>query len=111
MTIYNKLVRDKIPQIIEKGGSLFRLRILSSDEYLQELRTKLREESEEYFQAEGTENILDELADMLEVIRALAKAHGASSEELEAIRVKKAEARGGFEDRVYLLDVENVVKE
>ena len=57
-------------------------------------------------QAEDKQEALDELADMLEVIRALAALHGASWEQLEAIRVNKAEARGGFEDRVYLIDVD-----
>ncbi|GGE00070.1 nucleoside triphosphate pyrophosphohydrolase [Paenibacillus nasutitermitis] len=105
MPTYNKLVRDKIPQIIEANGKTPHTRILSADEYQSVLRTKLREETEEYFQAANPQDALEELADMLEVIRALAGAQGASWEQLEAIRVKKAEARGGFEDRVYLIDV------
>lgn len=50
---------------------------------------------------------MEELADMLEVIRALAVIHGATWEELEALREKKAEARGGFQERVYLIDVDD----
>ncbi|MNN85071.1 hypothetical protein D3C81_2023140 [compost metagenome] len=73
---------------------------------MQELRTKLREESEEYFSASNDKDALEELADMLEVIRALAEGHGSSPEELEKIRVGKAEKRGGFKDRVYLIDVD-----
>jgi len=106
MPVYNKLVRDKIPQIIEASGKTSCTRILNVDEYKNELQTKLREEAEEYFQAKNSQEALEEMADMLEVIRALASAHGANWEELEAIRVQKAEARGGFEDRVYLIDVD-----
>ncbi|MNJ72414.1 hypothetical protein D3C77_690560 [compost metagenome] len=73
---------------------------------MQELRTKLREETEEYFNAANDKEALEELADMLEVIRALAEAHGSSPTVLEKIRVDKAEKRGGFQDRVYLIDVD-----
>ncbi|MFD3260750.1 phosphoribosyl-ATP pyrophosphohydrolase [Paenibacillus lentus] len=106
MPVYNKLVRDKIPQIIAADGKAYRSRILDKEEYLQELRTKLREETEEYFNAADDKEALEELADMLEVIRALAEAHGSSPTELEKIRVDKAEKRGGFQDRVYLIDVD-----
>ncbi|MBP1995821.1 nucleoside triphosphate pyrophosphohydrolase [Paenibacillus eucommiae] len=106
MPVYNKLVRDKIPQIIEANGKVFRTRVLSTEEYRSELQTKLREEAEEYFEAKNGLEALEEMADMLEVIRALAGVHGATWEQLEAIRVQKAEARGGFEDRVYLIDVD-----
>lgn len=50
---------------------------------------------------------LEELADMLEVIRALAAVHGSSWEQLEVLRAKKVEFRGGFQERVYLIDVED----
>lgn len=105
MPVYNKLVRDLIPQVIESTGKEYRTRILDDNEYKDELRIKLKEESEEYFSAEGQQESLEELADLLEVIRALAAAHGASWEQLEEIREKKAEARGGFQDKVYLIDV------
>ncbi|WP_058302945.1 nucleoside triphosphate pyrophosphohydrolase [Gorillibacterium timonense] len=106
MPTYNKLVRDRIPQIIEESGSSPRTRILSDDEYGQHLQIKLREETEEYFSAATSQEALEEMADMLEVMRALAVRHGASWGQLEAIRAKKAEARGGFEERVYLIDVQ-----
>lgn len=107
MPVYNKLVRDLIPQVIEATGKEFRTRVLDEEEYKKELIIKLKEESEEYFAAESSKESLEELADMLEVIRALAVVHGATWEELEALREKKAEARGGFQERVYLIDVEN----
>lgn len=68
---------------------------------------KLKEESEEYFAAKSSKESLEELADILEVIRALAVVHGETWEELEALREKKAEARGGFQERVYLIDVDD----
>lgn len=107
MPVYNKLVRDLIPQVIEATGKEFRTRILDEEEYKKELIIKLKEESEEYFAAESSKESLEELADMLEVIRALAVVHGATWEELEALREKKAEAGGGFQERVYLIDVED----
>ncbi|PAK47921.1 nucleoside triphosphate pyrophosphohydrolase [Paenibacillus sp. 7541] len=107
MPVYNKLVRDLIPQVIEATGKEFRTRILDEEEYKKELIIKLKEESEEYFAAESSKESLEELADMLEVIRALAVVHGATWEELGALREKKAEARGGFQERVYLIDVDD----
>ncbi|WP_145049346.1 nucleoside triphosphate pyrophosphohydrolase [Paenibacillus xylanexedens] len=106
MPTYNKLVRDKIPHIITSSGKECRTRILDPEEYKQELRTKLSEESEEYMSAASDQEALEELADMLEVIRALAEVHGANVAQLDKLRADKAEARGGFQERVYLIDVD-----
>ncbi|TKH43890.1 phosphoribosyl-ATP pyrophosphohydrolase [Paenibacillus terrae] len=105
MPTYNKLVRDRIPHVITSQGKGCRTRILDPEEYKQELRTKLREEAEEYFEAAKDKDALEELADMLEVIRALAEVHGANVAELDKLRADKAEARGGFQERVFLIDV------
>ena len=96
--IYNKLVRDRIPDIIEKDGKQCDIRILDSAEYLQMLDSKLDEEVKEYHEDQN----LEELADVLEVLYALAKAKGYSKEELEALRAEKSEKRGGFEKRIFL---------
>jgi predicted house-cleaning noncanonical NTP pyrophosphatase (MazG superfamily) len=77
LSLLYKLVRDKIPHIITSSGKECRTRILDPEEYKQELRTKLSEESEEYMSAGSDQEALEELADMLEVIRALAEVHGA----------------------------------
>jgi predicted house-cleaning noncanonical NTP pyrophosphatase (MazG superfamily) len=106
MPTYNKLVRDKIPHIITSSGKECRTRILDPEEYKQELRTKLQEESDEYMSAGSDQEALEELADMLEVIRALAEVHGANAAQLDKLRADKAEARGGFQERVYLIDVD-----
>jgi len=103
---YNKLVWDKIPHIITSSGKECCTRILDPEEYKQELRTKLQEESGEYVNAASDQEALEELADMLEVIRALAEVHGANAAQLDKLRADKAEERGEFQERVYLIDVD-----
>ena len=98
---YNKLVRDLIPDIIEKSGNKCRTRILSDEEYLKMLDLKLDEELAEYHQDQN----IEELADLLEIIRAAAIARGYTLEELEATRAKKAKKRGGFDKKMFLIDV------
>lgn len=66
MPVYNKLVRDRIPEIIENSGKKFTTRILGDNEYINELKKKLVEEMEEYQQTETNEDALEELADILE---------------------------------------------
>ena len=95
---YDKLVRDRIPEIIEKNGKKCVTSILSEAEYLEKLDQKLNEELEEYQESKS----MEELADLLEVIRAVAAARGSSMEEVERIRREKAEKRGGFEKRILL---------
>ena len=105
MPVYNKLVRDKIPQIIEQAGKTFTTRILEDDEYRKELRKKAFEELEEYMNAGDDEKALEELADELEIIHALAECHGGTIERVEQIRAKKAEKRGGFKEKICLVEV------
>lgn len=107
MPVYNKLVRDKIPQIIEASGKKFSTKILSDKAYKIEAKKKLQEELDEYIEAKSDENALEELADMLELIHALAKVHGSSIDEVEQIRAKKSEKRGGFEEKIFLIEVED----
>ena len=101
--IHNKLVRDKIPEIVENAGKTPVTRILTGEEYLSELDKKLNEECAEY-QADKS---IEELADMLEVMYAIAEARGWSVSELEAVRREKVEKRGGFKDKIYLEYVED----
>lgn len=105
MPMYNKLVRDRIPTIIEQAGKTFTTRILDDEEYRKELQKKAFEELEEYVQAGTDEAALEELADVLEIIHALAECHGASIEQVEQIRAKKAEKRGGFREKIFLIEV------
>ncbi|OKP92836.1 phosphoribosyl-ATP pyrophosphohydrolase [Paenibacillus sp. P3E] len=107
MPEYHKLVRDGIPELIAAGGHSCITRTLEHEEYIDQLRAKLREEAEEYFREDNDRLALEELADLLEVIRALAATHGGSPEVLEQIRAEKAERRGGFQERIFLLRVED----
>ena len=98
---YHKLVRDRIPEIIEKDGKHCVYSVLSREDYLSLLDLKLNEELAEYQESKS----MEELADLLEVIRAVAAARGSSIEEVEQIRIQKAEKRGGFEKRLLLEEV------
>lgn len=98
---YNKLVRDRIPEIIEASGKTCVTEILSDEAYLEMLDKKLDEELEEYHKDQN----IEELADLLEVIRACAVARGYSVEELEQVRADKAAKRGGFEKKILLKEV------
>ena len=98
---YDKLVRDRIPEIIEQDGKTCVCTVLEEEEYLKKLDEKLNEELAEYQESKS----MEELADLLEVIRAVAVARGSSMEEIERIRQEKADKRGGFEKRVLLEEV------
>ena len=102
MKIHNKLVRDKIPEISEKSGKTCVAHVLSNEGYITELDKKLQEEVAEYLQDKN----LEELADAVEVLRAICIARGYTLEELEKMRAKKVDERGGFEKRIYLEYVE-----
>lgn len=98
MKIYNKLVRDNIPQIIRQSGKTCKTRVLSDDEYVRYLNAKLNEELSEYEQSGEVE----ELADVVEVALALAAAKGVSRAKFEAIRQEKARKNGAFAQKLFL---------
>ena len=98
---HNKLVRDKIPQIIEASGKTCVTEVLSQDDYLRELDRKLSEELSEYQQSKS----LEELADLLEVMGAVVKARGYTWDDLTRVRKEKRAARGAFDQRIYLKEV------
>lgn len=94
-----KLVRDRIPEIIAAArGEMPPFRVASPAEYRQLLAEKLREETAEYLESRQPE----ELADILEVLRSLARAGGLDPGEIEETRREKARARGGFEKRIVM---------
>ena len=99
--VYNKLVRDKIPEIIEADGKCCKTEILSDEEYIKMIDAKLDEELAEYHEDQN----IEELADLMEVIYAAAEARGYSVEELEAVRLAKVEKRGTFEEKTLLREV------
>jgi len=99
---YDKLVRDRIPEIIEGNGERPVTHVADDAEYARRLREKLDEEVQEYREDGDPE----ELADVLEVVHALRELAGLTEAELAALRAEKAEDRGGFADRVVLERVE-----
>lgn len=98
---YNKLVRDKIPEIIRSDGKQCTTEILSDDEFLEMVDAKLDEELAEYHKDKN----IEELADLLEVVYAAAMARGYSVEELEKVRADKALKKGAFADKIFLKEV------
>lgn len=101
MKTYQKLVRDFIPDIVRANGQEPLTRCLNEDEYRTALRAKILEEASELVAAECTD-VLDELADLLEVMRAVACTEGFEWNQVEAAAIKKREKRGGFERRIWL---------
>lgn len=100
--VYNKLVRDKIPEIIKADGGIAVTRVLNNDDYLTELINKLREETEEF----ATDLSVEELADLQEVILAIAETLNIAPGKLAEVMAKKAVKRGAFKKRIYLESVE-----
>ena len=103
MKKYNKLVRDKIPDIINNNGKTCVTRILNDSEYLESLNNKLQEELKEYLE----NNDIEELADLEEVLRAILDAKKVSYNDSEKIRKNKNEKRGCFKKKIFLESVED----
>lgn len=100
--VYNKLVRDRIPEIIAAQGKDCVVSTLPEEDHLTHLNAKLTEELTEY-SASGD---VMELADMVEIIRAILRIKGVSFEDFEALREKKKESNGGFDKGYFLVSVE-----
>lgn len=98
---YYKLVRDRIPEIIEADGKTCIWKTLSQEDYIRLLDEKLNEELSEYQESKA----LEELADLLEVMQAVVRARGWTLEELEQVRSDKSAKRGGFEKKILLREV------
>ena len=98
---YDKLVRDRIPEIIRASGKTCTTDVLSDEAYLRMIDAKLDEELAEYHQEQN----LEELADLLEVLGAAVVARGYTLDELESLRAQKAAKRGGFAQKILLKEV------
>jgi len=107
MPIYNKLVRDGIPAIIELDNKAYTMHVLESAQHEVQIKRKLDEELKEYQQASSNDEAVEELADLLELIYAVLPLHDSSIEELEKVRLAKREKRGGFDKGYYLIEVED----
>ncbi len=97
MPTYNKLVRNKIPQIIKNNGKTPTTRILPEEEYIKEICKKTEEELTEYLEADTKEHKLEELSDLLELINALAEHEGTTLEEINNIRKRKQKNEVAFQ--------------
>ena len=86
MKVYNKLVRDKITDIIEADGRIAKYRILDNNEYRQQLNSKLQKE---YLD----DNNVEELADIVEVVYGILNSMDVTIDEFEKVRIKKKEER------------------
>lgn len=104
---YNKLVRDKIIQNIQRKGHNATYSILDDKRYLEELDKKLIEEVNEFIEAHSEE----EMADIMEVIETIIKQRGMSLERIETIKEEKKQKAGSFNDRIYLVSVKEKDKD
>ena len=106
MPVYGKLVRDKIPDVIKRDGGRCDIKVLTKvldrEEWLPALIDKLGEEVAEFAASQA----LEELADIVEVIRGILGAQGLTWDSLEETRRIKADERGGFEERIWLIATE-----
>ena len=102
LIMYNKAIRDKIPEIIKNSGNSCNVKTLNDDDFLIELEKKLKEELEEYFE----NKTIEELGDMLDVINRIVILKGVSSDDFEKIRLKKISTNGGFDKNFFLLGAE-----
>ena len=100
--IYNKLVRDNIPTIIEQDNEVPFTRILNDNDYKKELYKKLKEECDEVIDSKNTFELLEELADLLEVIKSIVQLEDKTIDDIIEIANQKRLKRGGFEKRIFL---------
>lgn len=107
MPVYNKLIRDKIPDIIKKENKKFNIRILDDEEFKFEIIKKIGEEYQELLNSKNNDEEIEELADLFELIITLSGVFDLSLDELNAYRMTKKEKRGGFEEKIFLIDVED----
>lgn len=107
---FNKLVRDKIPEIILRNGGTPEYEILKDDEYIKMLDNKLLEECNEVLSALDTQDKIEELADLMEVIMAIAKYLKIDFKKLENMRLEKRSKRGGFDSKIFLKSTKLIEK-
>ena len=100
--IANKLVRDKIPEIIKSQGCNCEYIILEDEEFSKAIKDKILEEAKELFKADTKENKIEELADLYEILEAFCKIEGISEEEIKNVRENKNINKGAFKEKKFL---------
>lgn len=106
---YNKLVRDRIPEIISADGQRPTTRTLAPEEFTKALRQKLVEEAKEVLAARDEQELYKELADVQEVLDTLKPACQVDQTRLDAVQAERHTTRGGFRGRVFLETVEDAL--
>ena len=99
---YNKLIRNKIPEIIKKDNAIPKISILNDEQFAIALKEKLVEEAKELLEAKTSEEILNELSDVLELVESITTNNKLTITEVEKQKLVKKEKRGGFEKKLFL---------
>lgn len=99
---YNKLVRDRIPDLINSSGRIAKTRTLTEEEFEKYLREKLVEETQEFISNDS----IEELVDVFQVILSLLDSRGVSFEKFKVLCQKKADERGEFKEKLFLISIE-----
>ena len=105
MTIYNKAIRDKIPEITKESGNNCNIKTLSDEKFLIELEKKLDEELIEYHESKSVE----ELTDLIEIIQRIAELKGIDNKTLQELQKQKAKKRGKFKKNLFLLETDEKI--
>jgi len=106
---YKKLIRDRIPEIILQDGKTAEFRILGEEEYKKELLTKIIEEAKEVYETNGQkEDLIKELADILEIIDYIIKDFNLSAAEIQEVKDDRKKSRGGFDKKIFLEYTEKI---
>lgn len=100
--VYNKLVRDKIPEIIKQNKGIPKTSKLTAKQFRIALKEKLLEEAKELQEADGKESILNELSDVLQLVESIARNNNLSLADIKKQQVRKKKERGAFEKRIFL---------
>ena len=99
---YNKLIRDRIPEIIDKAGKKYQITALPQIGFIKALKQKLVEEAQEFSQAQNQEEMINELADVLELVETNAVANGLDMATIRHAKIEKKRNRGGFKKKLLL---------
>src|SRR5262245_56524517 len=101
-----KLIRDHVPQLLQAKGIVLNTNVMEHEEYISKIKDKLLEEAHEVFEVHNTNELCEELGDVLEVIHALSKATGISMQQIEQKRIEKMKIKGGFENKLFNHSIE-----
>ncbi|MEK7503685.1 MAG: nucleoside triphosphate pyrophosphohydrolase [Patescibacteria group bacterium] len=105
---YNKLIRDRIPEIVKKSGWIPKVRVLKKSEFLAAVKKKVLEEAEELMQAKDSEELIGEIVDIQELLDVLSAEVGLTRLAVGGLQLAKRKKRGGFRKRLFLIEEEKI---